>query len=75
MPCTAIPDSAYPQLPWEPAVCLGESIREDEMKEALQRLHNGRPKLEQGLPARLLRYASAKLEPERESQLQPIPSW
>ena len=72
MPCTAISDAANPQLPFEPAACLDEPIREDEMKESLQRLHNGRPKLEQGLPAKVLRYASAKLEPEMDK---PAPTY
>ena len=57
-----LPLDAYPEQPLDAAVSLNEPICALEVTAALQKLHNGRAKGMQGIPAEFLRYA--KFPPE-----------
>ena len=58
-----LPAGAFPQQPMEPAASLNDPITAGEVRQRLDRLHNGRAKGMRGLPAELLRYAKVACEP------------
>jgi len=55
-----IPAAAYTQFPVEPEVRLSDPIAQGEVEEALQKLHNGRAKGADGMPAEHMWYAKGK---------------
>ena len=61
-PLARLPASAFPQQVVDLAVQLNAPLTETEIQQGLDRLHNGRAKGVQGLPAELLRYAKLQQE-------------
>jgi len=55
-----IPAAAYTQFPVEAEIRLSDPIAQGAVEEALQKLHNGRAKGADGMPAELLWYAKGK---------------
>ena len=60
-----LPPAAYPHFPVDAGTCMNEPLLQDEVQEALQKLHNGRAKGSDGMPAEFLRYAKKKYKKGR----------